>query len=175
MLGFSQFCEEPVDFCGFEGHIDLDGGVAGDGSGDPGAAGFFVFNLRGLFGSAEKLVEDELQLAAFEAYRGGFYGESAGAERLGLEAITLELFGDGGEVDHLLREEFDQDRHEETLALDGLGFALAENFFKEDALVGDVLVDDPEAFFVRGQNEGVAELAEGFEGGEGVEAGLSGC
>ena len=55
------------------------------------------------------------------------------------------------------------------------GVALAEDFFEEDALVGDVLVDDPEAFFVGGQDEGVAELAEGLEGGEGVEVSVVGA
>ena len=172
MLGFSQFCEQPVDFRGFEGHIDLDGGVAGDGSGDPGASGFFVFNLRGLFGSAEKLVEDELQLAAFEAYGGGFYGERAGAEGLGFEAVAFELFGDGGEGDHLGGKELNEDRHEEALALDFFYASLAKDLFKKDTLVGYVLVDDPETLFVGGEDEGVAELAEGFEGGQGVEGGL---
>ena len=41
-----------------------------------------------------------------------------------------------------------------------LRFALAEDFLEEDALVGDVLIDDPEAFFVGGEDEGVAKLAE---------------
>ena len=162
MLGFSQFCEEPVDFCGFEGHIDLDGGVAGDGSGDPGAAGFFVFNLCGLFGSAEKLVEDELQLTAFQANGSGFDGECARTEGLGFKAVAFELFGNSREADHLLREKLHEYRHEEALALDGLHLALAQDLLEKDALVGDVLVDDPEAFFVGGEDEGVAKLAEGL-------------
>ena len=74
-----------------------------------------------------------------------------------------------GEGDHLRGEQVDEERHEEALALDLFGVALAEDFFEEDALVGYVLVDDPEAFFVGGEDEGVAELAQGFEGGEGVE------
>jgi hypothetical protein len=36
--------------------------------------------------------------------------------------------------------------------------------------VGYVLVYDPEAFVVDGEDEGVAELAEGLEGGESVES-----
>ena len=35
--------------------------------------------------------------------------------------------------------------------------------------MGYVLVDDPEAFLVGGKDEGVAKLAEGFEGGESSE------
>ena len=76
-----------------------------------------------------------------------------------------------GEGDHLRGEEIDEQRHEQALALDALDLALAEDLFEEDALVGDVLIDDPEAFFVDGEDEGVAELAEGLERGEGVERG----
>jgi hypothetical protein len=56
-------------------------------------------------------------------------------------------------------EHVDEQGHEEALALDLLGVAIAEDFFEEDAFVGYVLVDDPEAFFVGGEDEGVAELA----------------
>jgi hypothetical protein len=82
---------------------------------------------------------------------------------------VLEFFGDLGEGDHLGGEKIDEERHEEALALDLFGVALAEDLFEEDALVGYVLVDDPEALFVGGEDEGVAELAERLEGGEGVE------
>jgi hypothetical protein len=66
-------------------------------------------------------------------------------------------------------EHVDEERHEEALALDLLGVSVAEDFFEENALVGDVLVDDPEAFFVGGEDDGVAELAERLERGEGGE------
>ena len=65
----------------------------------------------------------------------------------------------------------DEQRHEKALALDALDLAVAEDLFEEDALVSDVLIDDPEAFVVDGEDEGVAELAEGSERGEGVEGG----
>ena len=77
-----------------------------------------------------------------------------------------------GEGDHLRGQEIDQQGHEQALALDLFGVALAQDLFKEDALVGDVLVDDPEAFVVDGEDEGVAQLAEGLEGGERAEGGL---
>ena len=172
---FAEFGEEPVDLCGFEGHVDLDGGVAGDGGGDAAAAGFGVFGLLLRSGTARTSSSMLFEFAAFETDGGGFDGEGAGAEGLGFEAVAVELVGDVGEGDHLRGEEFDEEGHEEALALDLLGVALAEDLFEEDALVGDVLVDDPEAFFVDGEDEGVAELAEGLEGGEGVEGvGLSG-
>ena len=143
--------------------------MAGDAGGDAAAAGFGVFGLLVAVGDGEDLFEHAFEFDAFEADGGGFDGEGAGAEGFGFEAVAVELVGDLGEGDHLGGEEVDEERHEEALALDLLGVALAEDFFEEDALVGYVLVDDPEAFFVGGEDEGVAELAEGFEGGEGGE------
>ncbi len=169
MLGFAEFGEEPVDFFGVEGLIDFDSGVAGHAGGDAAAAGFGVFGLLVAVGDGEDFFEHLFEFAAFETYRRGFDGESARAEGFGFEAVAVEFIGDLGEGDHLGRKEIDKERHEEALALDLLGVAFAEDFFEEDALVGDVLVDDPEAFFVGGEDEGVAELAEGFERGEGVE------
>ena len=140
--------------------------MAGDAGGDAAAAGFGVFGLLVAVGDGEDLFEQMFEFAAFEADGSGFDGEGAGAEGFGFEAVAVELFGDLGEGDHLRGEEVDEQRHEEALALDLLGVAFAEDFFEEDALVGYVLVDDPETFFVGGEDEGVAELAEGFEGGE---------
>ncbi len=142
--------------------------MAGDAGGDAAAAGFGVFGLLVGVGDGEDLFEHAFELDAFEADGCGFDGEGAGAEGLGFEAVAVELVGDLGEGDHLGGEQIDEQGHEEALALDLFGVALAEDLFEEDALVGYVLVDDPEAFFVGGEDEGVAELAEGFEGGEGV-------
>jgi hypothetical protein len=47
---------------------------------------------------------------------------------------------------------------------------LAENFFEQDALVGDVLVDDPEAIGSGGNDEAVVELADGPEVAEDFQA-----
>ena len=149
--------------------IDLDGGMAGHAGGDAAAAGFGVFGLLVAVGDGEDLFEHVFELDAFEAYRGGLDGEGAGAEGFGFKAVAFELFVDLGEGDHLGGQEVDEERHEEALALDLLGVALAEDLFEEDALVGYVLVDDPETFFVGGEDEGVAELAERLESGEGGE------
>jgi hypothetical protein len=88
-----------------------------------------------------------------------------GAEGFGLAAVALELGGEGGEDDHLLGQQVDEHGHEKALTFDTLGLALAENSFEENALVGDVLIDDPEAFIVGGEDKGFAELAQRFEGG----------
>ena len=153
MLGFSEFGEQPVDFCGFERHIDLDGGVAGNGSGDSCAANFGILDLGRFFSAAQDLFQHEFEFAAFQADWRGFYGERARAEGLGLEAVALKFLGDGGEGDHLRGKKLEEYGHEQALTLDGLDFALAHDFFKKDTLVGDVLVDDPEAFFVGGEDE----------------------
>jgi hypothetical protein len=99
----------------------------------------------------------------FETDRRGLDGEGAGTKGLGFESVAIEFLRDLGEGDHLGGEEVDQQRHEEALALDLLGVAVAQDLFEEDALVGDMLVDEPEALFVGGEDEGVAELAEGLE------------
>ena len=101
-------------------------------------------------GDGEDLFEHAFELDAFEGYGRGFDGEGAGTEGFGFEAVAVEFFGDLSEGDHLGGEHVDEQRHEKTLALDLLGVAIAEDFFEEDALVGYVLVDDPEAFFVGG-------------------------
>src|ERR1035441_5344855 len=41
-VGFSEFLQEPLHFILFERHVDLDGGVAGDGGGDVGANVFQI-------------------------------------------------------------------------------------------------------------------------------------
>ena len=110
-------------------------------------------------------------MIAFEANGGGLDGDGARAEGFRVKAVALQFAGDGGEDDHLLRQEIDQHGHEQALALHALDLALAEDFFEEDTLVGDVLIDDPQAFVVDGEDERVAQLAEGLEGGERIETG----
>ena len=65
----------------------------------------------------------------------------------------MQFVGDFGEDGLLRGGEFEHQRHEQALAFDSLRGALLQNFFEEHALVGDVLVDDPESFFIDGQDE----------------------
>src|SRR5271170_7218339 len=69
MLSFRQFGEEPVDFGGVAGLVDLDCGVAGHGGGDATAAGLGVFGLLVAVGDGEDLFEHVFEFDAFEAYR----------------------------------------------------------------------------------------------------------
>ena len=150
VFGFAESVEEPTDLLLIQRLVDFDGGVAGDGGGDAMAAGLGVFRLLVAVGDGEDLFEHAFELDAFETDGSGFDGEGARAEGLDFEAVVFELFGDLGEGDHLRGQEVDEERHEEALALDLLGFALTEDLFEEDALVSYVLVDDPEALFVGG-------------------------
>ena len=162
MFGSGEFGEEPVNFLGIEGLVDFDGGVTGHAGGDAAAASLGVFGLLVSIGNGQDLFEHLFEFDTFEADGSGFEGESARAEGLGFEAVAVEFAGDLGEGDHLGGKEVDEERHEEALALDLFGVALAEDLFEEDALVGDVLIDDPEALFVGGEDEGVVELTKGL-------------
>jgi len=96
VLGLAQFGEQPVDLGAVERHVDLDGGVAGDAGGDPAASGLGVFGLLLAIWNSENLFEHPLQLAAFESYGSGLDGDGVWAERLGLEAVALQLVGEAG-------------------------------------------------------------------------------
>jgi len=163
--------QQPFHTGGIEGHVDFDGGVAGDRGGDAGAGGFEVVGLRGGAGLLKDFKDHALQFCTAKAGRRGFDGDGVGAEGLGFAAVAFQLRGERREDHHLLGEQVDQHRHKEALAFDALSLALAEDFFEEHALVGDMLIDDPEAFVVGGEDEGLAQLAEGFERGKGVEGG----
>ena len=166
MLGFCESDEEPVDFGGVKRLVDLDRSVAGDAGCDAAAASLGVLGLLIAVGDSEDFFDHLLELLAFETYGRGLDGEGAGTKGLGFEAVAVEFLGDFGEGDHLGGEKVDQQGHEEALTLHLLGVAIAQDFFEEDAFVGYVLVDEPEALFVGGEDERVPQLAEGFEGGE---------
>lgn len=129
--------------------------------------------MRGFIGVAGGLVDDFAQCAlergAFEADRGGLDGEGLGTKGLDLKAVALEFPGDARKYNHLLGLEFDEQGHEQALALDFFDLAGGQDFFKENALVGDVLIDDPEAVFSGGKDEGLAELAERLQVAQMVE------
>src|ERR1700722_4716249 len=93
-LGFAQLTEQPGHALRVERHIDLDGGVAGDGGGDTGAGGPEVLALVEAIALFEDFDEHALELAAFETDRCGLDGEGAGPEGFDFEAVALELGGD---------------------------------------------------------------------------------
>ena len=72
-----------------------------------------------------------------------FYSDAARAERFGLEAVVLEFIGNLGKHCLLRWRQFENDRHQQALAFYFLRGTLFQDAFKEHALVGHMLVDDP--------------------------------
>jgi len=173
VFGLGKLEQKPLHSGWIKGGIDLDGGVAGDGGGDAGAEGDKGFCGRPFVGVGGGLIDDlaegPLELCAFQSHRGSFDCKCLRTKGFHLEAIALKLLGDLREDDHLGRFELDQKRHQQALALDALDLAVVEDFLEQNALVGDVLIDDPEAIFARSEDEGFSELAEGSERAQMIE------
>ena len=95
--------EEPVDFLGFEAHVDFDGGAAGDGGAE--AAADFVEGggAEFAFGDFEDFEDDFFDVGGADAGRRRFDGDGALAERFGLEAVGVEFVGDAGVFEFLAR------------------------------------------------------------------------
>ncbi len=75
--------------------------------------------------------------------------------------MRSKFFGNLRKNHHLPGFELDQQGHQQALALDFLDLAVAQNFFKKNTFVCHMLVDDPQAVVAGGQDEGLAQLAEG--------------
>ena len=65
----------------------------------------------------------------------------------------VQFVGNLGEHCHLAGRQFDKQRHQHLLAFGELAMSLAQNLLEQHALVRDVLVDDPEALRVDGEDE----------------------
>ena len=92
--------------------------------------------------------------------RRGFHRDGAIAERLGLESGGVQLVGDARVVDLLLGGELHDQRHQQALHLHAAGRALLHDLLEQDALVGHVLVDDPQAVAAGGDDEALVDLAQ---------------
>jgi len=90
----------------------------------------------------------------------------AAAEGLGLETGGVQLVGDARVIDLLFGGELQNQRHQQALHLHAAGGALLHHLLEEDALVSDVLVDDPESVAAGGDDETLVDLAERAEIGE---------
>ena len=169
MLGSAETLKQPGELCRVECRVDLDSRVARNGGRNapgPGAGVLgLVFEVRG----REQVLQCQLQLFPFKACRGRFDGKRPRSERLGFEAVAIQLFRKIGKPDHLRRQKIDENRHQQTLPLQRLRAALPKDLLKENSLVRDVLIDDPQTFVVGGKDEGVADLPQRFQRGEGVQ------
>ena len=91
----------------------------------------------------------------------GLNRNRARAEWFHLKAVPVQFVGDLGEDRHLARSQLDDQRHQQLLLLRRFRQAQLADFLKQNAFVGDVLVDDPQALRIDRQDEGVANLANG--------------
>ena len=112
MIGFRQLREQPFHFVLLQGHIDFNGGVAGNRRGY--TCTDFLQIQRLLF--ARKLIQDFVQQvfdrARVYARRGDFYGHAARTERFGFESITGQFIGNFAEHSLLGWSQFKHDRHQ---------------------------------------------------------------
>ena len=96
----------------------------------------------------------------------GLNGDAARAHERDFEAVGRELVGDLREDHFLARRELCDDGNQHALTGELSLTARAEMLLEKNALVGDVLVDNPETFAVYGHDEAGIHLAERLEGGE---------
>ena len=143
--------------------------MTGDAGGDTAAASLGVLRLLFAVGNSENFFQHALEFAPLQAYRSSLDGNRMRPEGFGLKAVSVKFIGQTRKGDHLRGQKIDQYRHEEALALNLLYLAGAEDLFEEDALVSDVLINDPEALVVDGEDKRVAKLAKRFERGQSVE------
>ena len=144
-------------------HVDLDGGVAGDGRGNPRANFFHVQRLLFARKLIEQLVQHVLDLRSLDARRSDFDSDASRPKRFGLEAILVKFFGDLSKHGLLGRREFEQQRHEQALAFYFLRGPLLQDLFKQYAFVSDVLIDDPKALVIHREDERLANLSQRLE------------
>ena len=114
------------------------------------------FQIDGLLFARELLedfVQHVLDLRRVHARRRDLHRDAARAEGFRLKTIVRKFFGNVAEDRLLCRSQFDDQRHEQTLALHLLRRALPQDSFEQYALVGHMLIDDPESVFVDCENE----------------------
>ena len=99
-------------------------------------------------------------VGSFDACGCDLDSDATRPERLGLEAVPRQFVRNFGEDCLLCGREFKDERHKQTLAFDLLRRALLQNSFEEHALMGHVLVYDPEPLMIHCQDERLANLPE---------------
>jgi len=161
-FGFGKFCDQPFHLVLLERHVDLDGGVTGDGCSNADADFLDVYCLLFVGKLVEQFVKHALNLRSFDSGGSDLYRNAACAERLDFKSVGSQLVRNFGENGLLGGRELHNQRHQQALALDFFYGALLENPLKEHALVGDVLVDDPESFMINSKNERLPNLTQRF-------------
>ena len=97
---------------------------------------------------------------------GCLHRDGARAEGFDLEAVAIQFVGDFGEDRHLARRQLDDERHQQLLPLGRFCQSLLADFLEQNALVRDVLIDDPQSLRIDGQDKRIANLPDRLEGGQ---------
>ena len=137
----------------FEGHVDFDGGVACNRRGD---ARPHCFQIDGLVFARELLedfVQHVLDARRIHPRRRDLHRHAARAKGFRFKTVVGKFLGNVAEDRLLRRSQFNDQRHEQTLAFDPPRRALPQHSLEQHPLVGHMLIDDPEAVFVDGKNE----------------------
>ena len=124
------------------------------------------FQIQGLLFAGElleQLVEHPLNLRSVDPGGSQLDGNAACPERLRFKAVARQFIGDCRKYALLRGRKLQQQWHQQPLAFYLLCRSLAENFFKQHALMGHVLIDDPEALGAYGEDEGVVHLPQRFQ------------
>ena len=119
-------------------------------------------------------MQQVLHLASFYPGWCDLHGYTAWAKRFDLKTISGQLVRDFPEHRLLSGGKFQEQRHQQPLAFHTLGRALLENPFEQYALVGNVLIDDPQTLEVNRENKRVAESVREASASQRVEAPLPG-
>src|SRR3954454_6379865 len=80
-------------------------------------------------------------------------GDATRSEWFSFKAVFLQLVRNLSEHRLLRWVKFDDDRHQQALALNLLICPLSQYFFKQHALVRDMLIDNPQTFRIDGEDE----------------------
>ncbi len=107
-----------------------------------------------------------LDIASVNSRRRDFNGDAARPEGLRFKTIAGQFVGNFSEHCLLSGREFENQWHQQTLAFNFLCATLLQNLFEEHALMGHVLVNDPQPFPVHRQDERLPNLAQRFKRGE---------
>src|SRR5436305_4575538 len=134
--------------------------MARDGRSNAGANDFQIKPMFFAGKLVEQLLQHVLDLGCLKPCRSDLYRDSTSSKRFRFEAVELELTRNFGEYGLLRRGEFHEEGHEQPLALDFLSGSLLQHAFKEDSLMRNMLVDNPEPIAIYGEDEGVPDLSE---------------
>ena len=96
--------------------------------------------------------------------RSNLHRDAACTKGLRFETVLLQFIGDFREHGLLRWSQVDHDRHQQSLALDLLFGALPEHSLEQYAFMRHVLVNDPQAVVIHGENERLAQLAQRLQG-----------